>query len=264
MAYLLLYFDDIVLATSNDKLRLCLISLLFHEFVLKDLGPLHSFLGINVTRFSTRIFLSQAAYADAIIQRAGLTGCNPVLTPVDTTRKLSSIQGRPFADSTEYRSLDGALQHLTFTRPDILYAVQHVCLHMHDPKEVHMNVLKRIIRYVQCTLSLGLHITRSSSSSLITYTDADLGRCPDTRRSTSGYCVYYGDNLISWSSKRQTTMSRSSAEAEYRRVANVVDESCWLRNLLLDLHCPIPKATLVFCDRVIVINRLYTFSFVSM
>ncbi|XP_071703891.1 uncharacterized mitochondrial protein AtMg00810-like [Rutidosis leptorrhynchoides] len=184
MAYLILYVDDIVLATSNEKLRLHLMSLLSREFSMKNLGPLHSFLGINVTRSSNGLFLSQAAYATAIIHRAGLTGCNPVSTPVDTDRKLSSKQGRTYADSTKYRSLASALQYLTFTRPDISYAVQQVCLHMHDPKEVHMNALKCIIRYVQGTLSLGLHITRSSSTNIIAYTDADWGGCPDTRRST--------------------------------------------------------------------------------
>ena len=85
---------------------------------------------------------------------------------------------------------------------------------------------------------------------MIAYTDADWGGCPDTRRSTSGYCVFLGDNLLSWSSKRQPTLSRSSAEAEYRGVANVVSESCWLQNLLLELHLPNHKATLVYCDNV--------------
>ncbi|XP_071708110.1 uncharacterized mitochondrial protein AtMg00810-like [Rutidosis leptorrhynchoides] len=164
---------------------------------MKDLGPLHSFLGISVTRNSQGLFLSQKSYAETIIERAGLTGCNPVATPVDTAGKLSSKKGRPYANPTKYRQLVGALQYLTFTRPDIFYVVQQVCLHMHDPKEVHMNALKRIIRYLQGSLSLGLNITRSASTNLISYTDADWGGCADTRRSTSGYCVFYGDNLIS-------------------------------------------------------------------
>ena len=113
-----------------------------------------------------------------------------------------------------------------------------------------MSALKRIVRYVKGTLDYGLHLYPSSITTLISYTDADWGGCPDTRRSTSGYCVFLGDNLLSWSSKRQATLSRSSAESEYRGVANVVSESCWLRNLLLELHCPIQKATLVYCDNV--------------
>ena len=93
---------------------------------------------------------------------------------------------------------------------------------------------KRIIRYIHGTIDFGLHLHPSSVSKLVSNTDADWAGCPDTRRSTSGYCVYLGDNLISWSTKRQHTLSRSSPEAEYHGVANVVYESCWIRNLLLN------------------------------
>ena len=103
---------------------------------------------------------------------------------------------------------------------------------MHDPKDEHMHALKRILCYIQGTIDHGLHLYPSSTSTLVSYTDADWGECPNTRRSTSGYCVFLGDNLISWSAKRQATLSRSSAEDKYRGVANVVSESCWLRNLL--------------------------------
>ncbi|XP_071727481.1 uncharacterized mitochondrial protein AtMg00810-like [Rutidosis leptorrhynchoides] len=250
VAYLLLYVDDIILTTSSKALRLKLIELFASEFAMKDLGPLHSFLGISVTRDANGLFLSQRTYAKAIIERAGMTKCNPVSTPVDTQSKLSSTAGTLYSKPTLYRSLAGALQYLTFTRPDISYAVQQICLHMHAPTTVHLLALKRIIRYLQGTLQLGLHIRKSPSHALVSYTDADWAGCPDTRRSTSCYCVYLGDNLISWSSKRQPTLSRSSAEAEYRGVANVVAESCRLRNLLLELHCPISKPTLVFCDNV--------------
>lgn len=114
-------------------------------------------------------------------------------------------------------------------------------------REPHFNALKRIIRYVNHTIDHGLHLYSSAPSRLITYTDADWAGCPDTRRSTSGYCVLLGDNIISWSSKRRATVSRSSAEAG---VANVVAETCWLRNLLLELHCSLSRATLVYCDNV--------------
>ncbi|KAK4356001.1 hypothetical protein RND71_024972 [Anisodus tanguticus] len=124
---------------------------------------------------------------------------------------------------------------------------------MHGPKKEHMWALKRILRYVKGTLQFGLHLYKTSVSRLSTYTDADWGGCLDTRRFTSGYCVFLGDNLISWSSKRQSTLSQSSAKTEYRGVANVVSESCWLRNLLLEFHCPIQKATLVYCDNISVI-----------
>ncbi|KAK4364588.1 hypothetical protein RND71_015946 [Anisodus tanguticus] len=113
-----------------------------------------------------------------------------------------------------------------------------------------MNALKCIIRYIQGTLDYGLHLYHSSTSTLVSYTDVYWGGCPDTRRSTSGYCMFLRNNVVSWSAKRQSTLSRSSAEAEYRGVANVISESCWLRNLLLELHSPIQKTTLVYCDNI--------------
>ncbi|XP_026429813.1 uncharacterized protein LOC113326267 [Papaver somniferum] len=162
-----------------------------------------------------------------------MTKCNPVATPVDTDSKLSATSGPAFSDLTLYRSLAGALQYLTFTRPDIAYAVQQECLFMHDPREPHMHALKRILRYLQGTINHGLFLSVSTISGLTTYSDADWAGCPDSRRSTSDFCIFPGDNLISWSSKRQATVSRSSAEAEYRGVANTVAETTWLRNLLL-------------------------------
>jgi hypothetical protein len=94
-----------------------------------------------------------------------------------------------------------------FTQPDVAYAVQQICLHMHDPREPHLTAMKRILRYLQGTPDYGLLLRRSSCSDLIVYTDADWARCPDTCRSTSGYAVFLGDNLVSWSAKRQTVVS---------------------------------------------------------
>ena len=99
-------------------------------------------------------------------------------------------------------------------------------------------------------MDYGLVIPRSSPTQLIVYTDADWAGCPDTRRSTSGYAVFLGGSLVSWSSKRQHTVSRSSAEAEYRAVANGVAEASWLRQLLQELHQPLQFACLVYCDNV--------------
>lgn len=151
-----------------------------------------------------------------------MSNCNACRTPSDTSSKLSASLGSPISDPTVYRSLAGALQYLTFTLPDICYAVQQVCLFMHDPRDSYFAALKRILRYLRGTLDHGLHLSPSRDSHITAYSDADWGGCPDTRRSTSGYCVYLGDNLISWSSKRRASTSRSSAEAEYRGVANAV------------------------------------------
>ncbi|KAI3706128.1 hypothetical protein L1987_76386 [Smallanthus sonchifolius] len=250
MAYLLLYVDDIILTASSDSLLRSIIKSLSAEFNMTDLGALHHFLGIAVQKQKNGIHLSQSSYAADILSRANMTNCKPASTPVEVGSKLSANVGAPFSNSSLYRSLAGALQYLTITRPDISYAVQQVCLFMHAPRELHFQLLKRILRYLKGTISQGLLISPSPSTKLTAYSDADWGGCPDSRRSTSGYCVYMGDNLISWSSKRQPTISRSSAEAEYRGVANTVAELSWIRNLMLELHVPVRNASIIYCDNI--------------
>jgi hypothetical protein len=250
MAYLLLYVDDIILTASSTDLLQVTISKLASEFKIKDMGALQSFLSVAIRRSHVGFFLSQEHYAEEILDRAGMSDCKLVLTPVDLNGKLPAATGPAVADPSEYRSLAGALQYLTVTRSDLSYAVQQACLHMHDPRECHLALIKRILRYVRGTTSLGLHLRASSSTSLTVYTDADWASCPDTRRSTSGYCVFFGESLVSWSSKRRPTVSRSSAEAEYRAVANAAAECIWLRQLLGELHCPVHSATVAFCDNV--------------
>ncbi|KAG7600292.1 GAG-pre-integrase domain [Arabidopsis suecica] len=250
IAYLLLYVDDIVLTATTPSLLQRVISHLSSEFEMTDLGQLHHFLGISVQRDAHGLFLHQQNYVADILHRANMTNCNPCITPADTRSKLAANDSPSVSDPTLYRSLAGALQYLTFTRPDIAFSVQQICLFMHDPRESHLLALKRILRYLKGTIKHGLHIYRSTSSGLIAYSDADWAGCPSTRRSTSGYCVFLGDNLVSWSSKRQATISRSSAEAEYRGVANAVSETTWLRTLLLEMKIPLPRATIVYCDNI--------------
>jgi hypothetical protein len=217
---------------------------------MSDMCELHHFLGLAVRRDSKGMFLSQIQYALEILERAGMSLCLSASTLMDTLPKLAAAAGSPVADPPEYRSLAGALQYLTFTRPDIAYAVQQICLHMHDPRDQQLTLVKRVLRYVKGTLHHGLQLTPSDTDHLVAYTDADWAGCPDTRRSTSGYCVFLCDNLVSWSSKRQHTVSRFSAEAEYRAIANAVAEASWLRRLLQELHRPLPTETVLICDNV--------------
>ncbi|GJS46767.1 ribonuclease H-like domain-containing protein [Tanacetum coccineum] len=191
---------------------------------MTDLGPLNYFMGISVTRDSSGLFLYKKKYAIELLERAHMDNCNPSRTPIDTESKLGS-DGDPVSDPTLYRSLASSLQYLTFTRPDISYAVQQ--------------------------------LFSSSPTDLVAYSDADWAGCPTTCRSTLGYCVFLGNNLLSWSFKRQPTLSQSSAEADYRGVTNAVAETCWLRNLLRELHNPLSSAKLVYCDNVSVIYLSY-------
>ncbi|CAL8990669.1 unnamed protein product, partial [Prunus brigantina] len=133
----------------------------------------------------------------------------PVSTPAISGKRFSITDGDPLPDATEYRSVVGALQYLTLTRPDIAFAVNQVCQFMHRPTTVHWIAVKRILRYLNGTISHGLFY-RPSSLHLIAYSDADYAGDPDDRRSTGGYCIFLGNNLISWSSKKQRGVSRSS------------------------------------------------------
>jgi hypothetical protein len=236
ITYLLLYVDDIIVTASSPSFLQRLLDKLHSEFAMTDLGDLHYFLGMVVRRSPDGLFLSQRQYALDILERAGMTDCHSSPTPVDTILKLSATHGDLLPDATDYRSLAGGLQYLTLTRPDISYAVQQICLHMHAPRTPHLALVKRVLWYIRGILDFSLQIRSSSSTTLTAYSNADWAGCPDSRRSTPGYFIYYGDSLISWSSKRQTTISRSSTEAEYRAVAHAVTECFWMRQLLQELH----------------------------
>jgi len=208
-----LYVDDIVLsALSTDWLH-SIIGRLHAEFAMIDLGDLHHFLWIFLTYSSDGLFLSQRQYALDLLQHDGMSECHSTLTPVDSKSKLSITDGPLVVDSSDYRSIVGALQYLTLTRLDLAYVVQQVCLFMHDPRKAHLALVKQVLRYVKGTLDVGLHLGVGPVDTLTSYSDADWAGCTDSRHSTSGYCVCFGDNLVSWSSKPQITDSRSSAEA---------------------------------------------------
>jgi hypothetical protein len=179
MAYLLLYVDDIILTASSEALHRSIVSSLTTEFSMKDLGHLHHFLGMVVSWSTTGMFLSQRHHILELLDHAGMSGCKPCTTPIDTNAKLFA-NGPPVADATDYHALAGALQWLTFTRPDISYAVQQICLYMHDPREPHLALIKRVLHYIKGTLDYGLKILRSSTSDLVAYSDADWAGCPDT------------------------------------------------------------------------------------
>ncbi|GKE03657.1 ribonuclease H-like domain-containing protein, partial [Tanacetum coccineum] len=238
-----------VFTASSTSLLQRIISSLHKEFDMTDLGALNYFLGISVTRDFIGMFLSQKKYTMELLDQTHMASCNPTRTPVDTVSKLGADRDL-VSDPTLYHSLVGDLQYLTFIRPDISYVVHQVCLYMHDPREPYFSSLKRILRYVRATLDFGLQLYASSTRSLVAYSDADWAGCPTTRHSTSGYCVFLGDNLLSWSAKRQHTLSRSSPQAEYQCVANIVAETAWICILLRKLHMPLSSATLVYCDNV--------------
>lgn len=194
---------------------------LHSSFALKDLGALHFFLGIEVQTTSDGLALSQTKYVHDLLRRVGMTGCKGAPTPMSTVDKLSLSVGEALSpdDATKYRSTVGTLQYLVLTRPDIAYSVNKVCQFLHSPTSVHWTAVKRILRYLNHIASTGMVIRKSSSTLVSAFSDADWAGCPDDRKSTGGYAVFFGSNLISWSARKQATVSRSSTEAEYKALA---------------------------------------------
>ncbi|KAJ9554960.1 hypothetical protein OSB04_009574 [Centaurea solstitialis] len=224
---LLIYVDDILITGNDSKSINDVKEYLHNHFRLKDLGALKFFLGIEISTSKRGIGMSQTKYALEIIKDVGLLGAAPAKTPMEQGTKLSD-DSEPLRDLEKYRRLIGRLIYLTVSRPDITYAVHVLSRFMHQPRKDHWNAALRVVRYLKGA--------------------PDWLGCPMTRRSTTGYCVFLGDSLISWRSKRQKTVSLSSAEAENRAMAGACCELTWLRYLLQDLGVAHEGAALLHCD----------------
>ena len=154
--FLLVYVDDIVITGSSSQAITHLIQNLSSEFAVKDLGPISFFLGIEASRTSSGLFLSQRQYIYNILQRTNMVEAKPVSSPMSSSQQLSLFDGAPCADPSQYRSVVGALQYLSLTRPDISYSVNKVCQFMHKPTEIHWSAVKRILRYLKFSIDFGL------------------------------------------------------------------------------------------------------------
>jgi len=209
-------------------------------------------LGIEVKKISNGILLCQEKYASDIIKRVGMHNCKPVSTPLSTSEKLSIEEGEKLVqeDSTRFRSIVGALQYLTLTRPDLSFPVNKVCQFLHAPTTCHWTAVKRILRYLQYTAGTGLKIERCKSMMVSAFSDADWAGNFDDRRSTSGFAVFLGSNLVSWSARKQATVARSSTEAEYKALANATAEVIWIQTLLAELRIPHPPVARLWCDNL--------------
>jgi histone deacetylase 1/2 len=252
--YLLVYVDDIIVVSSSTAAIDRLVHQLRGSFALKDLGKLHYFLGVEVKCSDNSILLSQRKYATELLQRAGMSKCSPISTPMSSSDKLSSTDGTPLSpeESTRYRSVVGGLQYLTMTRPDLSFAINKVCQYLHAPSCTHWSAVKRILRYVKATLSDGLLLRRPTASSdlLSAFSDADWAGDSDDRRSTGGYAIFYGGNLVAWSARKQATVSRSSTESEYKSLANATAELIWVQALLDELGVFQSRPPVLWCDNI--------------
>ncbi|KAJ9709547.1 hypothetical protein PVL29_001161 [Vitis rotundifolia] len=246
--YLVVYVDDIVITGSDQDGIQKLKQHLFTHFQTKDLGKLKYFLGIEIAQSSSGVVLSQRKYALDILEETGMLDCKPVDTPMDPNVKLVPGQGEPLGDPGRYRRLVGKLNYLTITRPDISFPVSVVSQFLQSPCDSHWDAVIRILRYIKSTPGQGVLYENRGHTQVVGYTDADWAGSPTDRRSTSGYCVFIGGNLISWKSKKQDVVARSSAEAEYRAMALATCELIWLRHLLRELRFGKDEQMKLICD----------------
>ncbi|XP_078164569.1 uncharacterized protein LOC144559423 [Carex rostrata] len=246
----LVYVDDIIITGSSSTLLHNAIQNLQTRFAIKDLGLLHFFLGIEVVRTTNGLHLSQAKYIRDLLVRAKMHDSKPCGSPMSTTISLSRHDEDLMNDPHLYRTIVGALQYTTITRPDIAYSVNNVSQFMHAPTSTHWLAVKRILRYLKGSPSFGLSLHVDLSLTLHAYSDSDWAGYPDDRRSTSGFCIYLGSNLVSWSSKKQPTMSKSRIKAEYRSLAQASAEMVWLQFLLVELHIATSSSPILWCDNI--------------
>ncbi|CAH9141419.1 unnamed protein product [Cuscuta epithymum] len=246
--FALIYVDDVILA-GNDSSHIDSIKhYLDTKFSIKDLGKLKYFLGIEVARSPEGFVLSQRKYTLDILDESGNLAGRPSLFPMEQNLKLRPDDGSPLVDAPSYRRLIGRLLYLTVTRPDIVYSVSQLSQFLGAPRQSHFDAAIRVLRYLKSTPGQGIFLSSDHDFTLTGYCDADWAGCSFTRRSSTGYLITIGASPISWRTKKQSVVSRSSAEAEYRAMAVTVSEILWLRWLLRDLTIYQKGPTLLYCD----------------
>ena len=218
---LIVYVDDIVLTGNSVDEMDSIKKILDDTFRIKNLGTLKYFLGLKVAYSEKRISL--------------LLSSKPCSTPMDSGIGLHEDSSQALSDVSSYRRLVGRLLYVTTTRLDITFATQQLSQFMARLTHTHFQAVRRMLRYLKSCPSKGLFFHRDSPIQLIGFSDADWGCCVDTRRSITGYCFFIGQSLISWKAKKQSTVSWSSSEAEYRALASSTCELQWLTYLLGDL-----------------------------
>ena len=206
--YVLVYVDDVLITGSSQHAISALISSLNTKFSFTDLGPLHYILGIEAKNTKEGgLLLCQSKYITDLLAKANMIDCKPTATPMPSGLKLSKDGFEAFEDPTLYRSIVGARQYINITRPEIAFSINKVCQFMHQPLQSHWQAVKRLLRYLKGTITFGLHLRPSSNFNLYAFCDADWGCDLDDRRSTSGMCIFFGQKLSIWSSKKQAIVS---------------------------------------------------------
>ena len=251
----LIYVDDILITGPDSDLLEVFITKLSTVFALKDLGLVAYFLGVEVCYTAQGMHLSQTKYIKDLLSRASMQNCKGSDTPFSIGFKLERViqgsLGQEFEDPTLYRSLVGGLQYLILTRPDIAYSVHKLSQYLSAPTLQHWLACKKVLKYLQAIITYGLHIQKEGileTTGLTGYSDADWACDVDDRKSIGAYCIYLGNNLISWSSKKQPIVAKSSTESEYRALSSASSKLSWLQSLFSELKIMKLPPPVLWCD----------------
>ncbi|KAL1189087.1 Retrovirus-related Pol polyprotein from transposon RE2 [Cardamine amara subsp. amara] len=229
------YVDDLFVTGTSSEIIKRFKEEMASKFEMSDLGKLTYYLGIQVNQHEEGITLTQARYAQKILEETGMENCNLTHTPMETELKLSRSENEKEIDATMYRKAVGCLRYLLDTRPDLSYCVGMLSRYMQSPRESHGAALKHCLRYLKGTINLGLSYKRSKISKLIGYSDSSHNIDPDDGRSTSGHIFYFGESPITWCSKKQDVVTLSSCEAEFMAGTEAAKQAMWLQDLLFEI-----------------------------
>ncbi|KAK8952132.1 hypothetical protein KSP39_PZI003057 [Platanthera zijinensis] len=229
-----IYVDDIIFGSTDSNLCKKNFNLMHSKFEMSSMGELSFFLGLQVKQHAEDIFISQTKYAKELVKKFGMSEASCMKTPMPTNAVLDADEHGKHVDQTTYRAMIGSLLYLTASRPDIMFATC-ICVRFKvSPRESHLTLIKRILRYVKSCPNLGLWYPKDSGFELTGFSDADYAGCRVDKKSTSGTCQFLGDRLVSWFCKKQTSVSTSTAEAEYMAADSCCSQILWIQNKLLD------------------------------
>lgn len=236
---LLVYVDDVILSGSKNNELEKVKMFLKTEFLIKDIGKLRGFLGIEVVINTDKcVFLNQMMYCLELLHEIDMLGCKPIKTPLEANFVVSRDCDKDyFLDNiTKFQKLVLKLIYLTRTRPYISYSFQNLSQFMHKPKKSHLNVVIRLLRYLKGSPGKGVAITKSNTFGLNGFVDVDWANCLSSRRPITSYLIYIRNSIVSWKSKKQSIVWRSSTESEYRALSSITCENIWILKVLCDLE----------------------------
>jgi hypothetical protein len=244
----LIYVDDLVIAGNDSSVCSNFKQYLCKCFHMKDLGALKYFLGLELARGPSGLFMCQRKYTLDILNECKMTDCKPSSFPMEENHKLALDSGPAYPDPPRFRRLIGRLIYLTITRPEITYSVHILSQFMQSPQQAHWDAAMRVLRYLKSSPGQGIVLPKENDLTLVAYCDSDWASCPLTRKSTTGFLMKLGSAPISWKTKKQTTVSKSSSEAEYRAMNQATSEVIWIRSLLSSLQVQCSSPTVLHCD----------------